>query len=239
MGWIIDIVLVLLLILIVYASFRKGFLRSVLSLGGFLISTIFSFMFGKMIAEMLFDSMAKPWLTSMINEQVVAGANNNLTVVVDNLYLNLPGYISGPIELLFGSKEQMTASLQSAVNNGSTGLTDSIVGLLRPMMVTLISILVFIILFILCMLALRVIDRMLIRVRRLPVIGTFDGLLGGIVGVLKAFVWLVIIVFLAKAVILLSSNSLSWMNNELVDSTFLFKYAYDFDLPGMFAGLKL
>ena len=91
MGWIIDLIMVLLLILIVYASYRKGFLRSILSLGGFLLATVVSFTFGKMLAEMLFDSMAKPWLTALIDEQIVAGTNYNLAVVVDNMYQNLPG----------------------------------------------------------------------------------------------------------------------------------------------------
>lgn len=239
MGWIIDLIMVVLFILIVYASYRKGFLRSILSLGGFLLATIVSFVFGKMIAEALFDSMAKPWLTTLIEEQVVAGTNDNLVVVVDNMYQNLPGYISGPLEMLFGSKEQMVASLQSAMDSGSAGLTDAIVALLRPMLVALLSVLTVIILFILCMIVLRVVDRLLIQVRRVPIIGTFDGLLGGLVGVVKAVVWILILAFLVKAVILLSSNGVAWLNSGTVESSFLFQYIYNFDALQMFEGLNV
>ena len=44
-------------------SFRSA--ASLLSDGGSLSLT-----FGKMLAEMLFDSMAKPWLTALIDEQI-------------------------------------------------------------------------------------------------------------------------------------------------------------------------
>jgi uncharacterized membrane protein required for colicin V production len=239
LGWIIDLIMVLLLILIVYASYRKGFLRSVLSLGGFLLATVVSFIFGKMLAEMLFDSMAKPWLTTLIDEQIVAGTNHNLAVVVDNMYQNLPGYLSGPLEMLLGSKEQVLANLQSALDGGSVGLTDAIVGLLRPMLVALLSVLTIIILFLVCMIVIRIVDRLLIQVRRIPVIGTFDGLLGGLVGIVKAVIWLVILVFLVKAVILLSADGISWLNSGTVESSFLFKYLYHVDIPQVFEGLSL
>ncbi len=239
MNWVIDLIVLVLVFLIVFAAYKKGFLRSVLSLGGFLIASVFSFVFGKMIAEGIFDSMVRPWLTSMVESEVVAGTNNNLTAAVDNMYQNLPGYLSGPLDFLFGSKEQVLSNIQTAMNENSAGLTDSIVGLLKPMMVVLISILTVLILFLLCMFALRVIDKMLIQVRRIPVIGTFDGLLGGIVGIFQAVLWMVILVFLVKAVILLTSNGLAWLNDEVVDSTILFKWMYHLDVTKIFEDINL
>ena len=239
MNWVIDLIVLVLVFLIVFAAYKKGFLRSVLSLGGFLIASVFSFVFGKMIAEGIFDSMVRPWLTSMVESEVVAGTNNNLTAAVDNMYQNLPGYLSGPLDFLFGSKEQVLSNIQTAMNENSAGLTDSIVGLLKPMMVVLISILTVLILFLLCMFALRVIDKMLIQVRRIPVIGTFDGLLGGIVGIFQAVLWMVILVFLVKSVILLTSNGLTWLNDEVVDSTILFKWMYHLDVTKIFEDINL
>ena len=117
-----------------------------------MIATVFSFMFGKMIAEGIFTSMVKPWLTSLVETQVVAGTNENLAIAVDNMYQNLPGYLSGPLNFLFGSKEQVITNIQSAMAENSTTMTDSIVNLLKPMMVVLISILTILILFLLCIL---------------------------------------------------------------------------------------
>lgn len=239
LNWIIDFIVLALIVVIIFAGYKKGFLRSILSLGGFLIATVFSFMFGRMIAEGIFDSMVKPWLTSMVETQVVAGTNQSLAAAVDNMYQNLPGYLSGPLDFLFGSKEQVMANIQSAMTENSATMTDSIVGLLKPMMVVLISILTVLILFLLCMFALRIIDKMLIQVRRIPVIGTFDGLLGGVVGVFQAILWMVVLVFLVKAVILLSSNGITWLNDKVVDSTILFKWLYNFDVTKVFEGINL
>ncbi len=239
MNWIIDIIVLALVVVVIFAAYKKGFLRSVFSLVGFFAASIISFFFGGMIAEGIFDSMVKPWLTSTVETQVIAGTNNNLAAVVDNMYQNLPGYLSGPLDFLFGSKEQVVSNIQTAMSENSGTMTDAIVGLLRPMLVALISILTVLILFLLCMFALRMVDRLLIRVRRIPVIGTFDGLLGGVVGVLQACLWMVILVFLVKAVILLSSNGISWLNDEIVESTFLFKWLYHLDVTNIFAGINL
>lgn len=239
MNWVIDLIVLALIAVVIFAAYKKGFLRSVLSLVGFLIATVFSFTFGRMIAEGIFDSMVKPWLASTVESQVVAGANNNLAAAVDNMYQNLPGYLSGPLDFLFGSKEQVISNIQNAMSGSSSTMTDAIVSLLKPMMVVLISILTVLVLFLLCMFALRVIDKLLIQVRRIPVIGTFDGLLGGIVGVFQACLWMVILVFLAKAVILLSSNGISWFNDEVIDSTILFKWLYHLDVTRAFEGISL
>lgn len=240
MYWLlIDIIALFLIIVIIVVAYRRGFLRSLLSLFGFLIAGAFSFIFGKMIAEGIFDSLVRPWLTTLVETEVVAGTNNNIAAAVENMYVSLPGLFSGPLNFLFGSKEEITNSLNSAVTENAAGLTGSIVDLLRPMIVVLISILTILILFILCSLALRVIDRLLIQVRRLPVIGTFDGLLGAVVGVLQALFWMFILVFLAKAVILLSAGELSWLNDEVVNSTLLFRWFYNFDITRLFVEINL
>ena len=239
MNWIIDLVVLALIVLAVVKAYKKGFLRSVLSLGGFLLAFIVSFTLGRALSEGIFDAMVRPWLTSTVETQVVAGTNESLTAAVNNMYENLPGFLSGPLDFLFGSKDQMIANIQSTMNANSFGLTESIVEILKPMMVALIGILVIIVLMILCMIVLKIIDRVLIRVRHLPLIGTCDGILGAIVGVFQAILWMVFLVFLVKAVILLSSNGISWLNDSVIESTTLFRWLYHFDLTQAFAGLGL
>ena len=100
MGILIDILLLAVIVLVIYLSYRKGFLRSLWSLGGFLLAVIISYVLGKLIAEMLFEVMARPWLTSLINEQIIAGSGDNIAQVVDGLYQNLPAILSGPLTMI-------------------------------------------------------------------------------------------------------------------------------------------
>ena len=239
MNWVIDLVVLALIALIVIRAYKKGFLRSVLSLGGFLLALVVSFSLGRMISEGIFEVMVRPWLFSTVETQVVAGTNESLTAAVNNMYENLPGFLSGPLSFLFGSKDQVVANLQSLMNENSLGLTESIVEVLKPLMVALIGILVIIVLMILCIIVLKIVDRMLIGVRHLPLIGTCDGFLGGIVGILQAALWMIVLVFLVKSVIFLSSNGIAWLNDSVVESTFLFRWLYHFDLTQAFVGLTL
>ena len=239
MGVFVDLVLVLLVLLIIYMAYRKGFLRSILSLGGFLIATVFAFVFGRMFAEGIFEWFVKPWLTTTVQNDIVAGTGNNITQVVENMYTNLPGILSGGLDMLFGSKQALITNIQNGVAGGSVPITDTIVGTLKPLLVSLISILAIFILFALCMLALRVINRLLVKVRHIPVIGAVDGLLGGLIGILEAAIWVMILVFLVKALILLSGNGLPWLNENIIDSSYMFKYLYHFDITKAFSGLTI
>ena len=237
MGILIEILLLAVIVLVIYLSYRKGFLRSLWSLGGFLLAVIISYVLGKLIAEMLFEVMARPWLTSLINEQIIAGSGDNIAQVVDGLYQNLPAILSGPLTMIVGTKEELTLTLQQAVANGSATITDIIVGLLQPVVVALLGTILFLLVFIICMILRRLLDKLLIRVHRLPIIGAFDSVLGAGVGLLKAAVWVWLIVVLIKVVVVFSAGSLPWLNESVVDSSLLFKYLYHSGMADFIGGI--
>ena len=238
MNWVLDLAVVVLVVLVIRYAHKKGFLRSVLSLFGHLVALVFSFVVGKVVADWIYEAMVKSWLVQTVETNIVAGTNNNLTAAVDRMYSDLPGLLSGMFNFLFGSKEKVLDSLQTSMESTSSSVTDAIVTMLKPMLLTLLGILIILLLVVVCLFVLRVLDKVLIRVRRLPLIGSLDGLLGGVVGIFQALLWLIVLAFFVKALILLSSNNWSLLNTEVIESTILFKHLYYFDLTAFISGVR-
>lgn len=87
-----------------------------------------------------------------------------------------------------------------------------------------------ILVFVISLVALKILDKVLSGVVKLPLIKNMDKLGGIIFGIVNAAV----ILFIASAVISLvipfaSGNSAAALNQSAVDNTFVFKYIYNFN----------
>ena len=76
----------------------------------------------------------------------------------------------------------------------------------------------------------RFIKRYILRftriMRKLPIFGFFDGFLGALCGVLKAFIFLFIFAIVCFIIIIVTEDKLFFLNNSCVNSTFLFFLFY-------------
>ena len=62
--------------------------------------------------------------------------------------------------------------------------------------------------------------------RKMPAIGMLDGILGALCGVLKASIYLIIFSVLCFVLIIITRNELSFLNFEIINSTYLFFLFY-------------
>ena len=229
MSIVIDLLLVAIVILIVLFAAKKGFVRSVLSLLGTIVAIVVSYFLAKCLAGMIFDSMVRPWLTDMVHTQVLEAGVQDIQSAVAGLYASLPSMFSGMLNMIFGSQEELVSQLQSSMNGDiAATLSNLLADAMAPFVTMLIGSLLFILFFILCGIVLRIIDKVLISVRHLPVVGSLDGVLGGALGIVQALIVVVLCALAVRVLISLSSNEWTWLNTQVVDSTYLFKYFYHF-----------
>ena len=63
-------------------------------------------------------------------------------------------------------------------------------------------------------------------IKKMPVLGALDGILGGVCGVFKAFLFLVFFAVICFIIITLTQDSLKLLNNKVINSTYLFFLFY-------------
>ena len=110
--------------------------------------------------------------------------------------------------------------------------------MIYPVLYILLQGLLFLLLFAACMVLVHCLAKVLRGVERLPVIGTVNGLLGGVMGALEALVVL-FVAAVAVRLLLDATGGFSWLNASIIDETYLFRHFYYFDprsvpaLPGI------
>lgn len=88
-----------------------------------------------------------------------------------------------------------------------------------------IGVIIFIIVVILLSLAAKAFK----GINKVPVLGTVNKLLGGVLGLAVGLIICLVLVSITAAVISVSGNQLSWMNISIIDRTYLFSIFYKYN----------
>ena len=103
----------------------------------------------------------------------------------------------------------------------------------RPAAVTVIKIIAFILLFIIASLLLSIVAKMLKFVNKIPLLGKANALLGGIIGFLKAAVFVVIISAVLSFFTVNGGTFLWFINGEMVNSSIILSRVSAINILGL------
>ncbi len=102
----------------------------------------------------------------------------------------------------------------------------------RTMAVSLLTMVAFLIIFLLAMLIVRALVKLTRSVNRVPVVGGINRLLGGVLGAAEAFLLCYLIGMAATVLISFSENRWGWLNTAVVQKTYLLNWFIQFEFPG-------
>ena len=101
----------------------------------------------------------------------------------------------------------------------------------RTMAVSLLTMVAFLIIFLLAMLIVRALVRLTRSVNRVPVVGGINRLLGGALGAAEAFLLCYLIGMAATVLISFSESRWGWLNTAVVQKTYLLNWFIQFEFP--------
>ena len=101
----------------------------------------------------------------------------------------------------------------------------------RTMAVSLLTMVAFLIIFLLAMLIVRALVKLARSVNRVPVVGGINRLLGGVLGAAEAFLLCYLIGMAATVLISFSENRWGWLNTAVVQKTYLLNWFIQFEFP--------
>jgi len=237
---ILDGLTVVLALWLIVSSWKKGLLHTLIHGVGNLFSCLVAFVASRALAESCYKLFFREKLISTIEkavEEKAAGADlpGKLEAVVNALPKYLQAGLSAAgitVQSLSDTVSDQTAESAKALG---TYVTDSVI---YPVLYILLQGLLFLLLFAACMVLVHCLAKVLRGVERLPVIGTVNGLLGGVMGALEALVVL-FVAAVAVRLLLDVTGGFSWLNAPIIDETYLFRHFYYFDprsvpaLPGI------
>ncbi len=221
---IIDVIMILVILLMTYLAAKRGFVKTVISLVGFVIAAFVANFLAAQLAQLVYDSFISADVSSKIATTILeAGGITAGIAGVKELVTGLPipftdmGVVAGQID-------SMGSSLSSDVNVAAEQIADSVVA---PIATPLIQALLFIVFFIVLGILVSIVARIISRgINMVPIVGGINKFLGAIVGVAQGL----ILVFLIAMVINLAlqgSGDFWVFSEQSIDGTFLFKHFYN------------
>lgn len=233
-----DVILVAIVIWAIAHFANRGFVRTVLSFLGYLISGFIASTLSQLGARWVFHEFARPWLISYIDENIlpsvgVAGAADAVGQFADSL----PGIVGNVVRFGLdanpGALQQINDSLQTSVQNIGPAIADY---LCAPVVLSLLRIVLFFVLFGLCLALVRNIARLCGFISKIPLLGGVNSLLGGALGFFQGILVIYLLAILLGLAVLMTNNQIPFVNEEVIQSTFIFKIFYNFN---PFVNLKM
>lgn len=228
---ILDGIFIFAALILIVRSYRKGFLRTLVSTVGYLGSCVLAFVGSRALAEACYRLFFRDRLIASIEKAIEGTAAD----------ADLPGKLSAAVEALPGYLQtalsaagidagelsgRISGQMADSVHAMSVSITETI---LYPILYMLMQGIFFLLLFAACMVLVRCLTRVLRGVERLPVIGPVNALLGAAMGAIEALV-LFFVAAVTVRLLLDFTGGFTWLNEEIISSTRLFRYFYAFDL---------
>ncbi len=225
-----DLCMVVIFFIIVISSYKKGFLKTVTLAAGTLVSLILAFWLSGYAADFVFTTFVRPSVLQSINEAIVSsGASATVSSVLPAVIAAIPAFFLNPVLAQFGSQEaliqKITSETSVTIDNLGEVITDNV---LEPVICALLQMLFCLLIFILCVIIIKALASVFGAVRRIPVVGTLNAVLGAGVGVIFALSILFLLGLVGALFIAFSAGGVSWFNQEIIEKSVIYQFFFGF-----------
>lgn len=214
MNFIVDAIIIALIVLVIVRSVKKGFASSLVDTFAMVIASVGSYIVTPKVAQFLYDNFIRSTVSKGFEkalDEINSGAA--ISEKVDAMIASLPESAVNLAQSLglvnlnaVGSGLHMSGTIDNS-QLISTVLND----IAYNVMITITKVVAFFVLFILFTLVLRVVSKFLENVNKIPLIGKLNSTLGGVLGVVKAAI-IVLVVCTVMYFIVSSSDNAELVN---------------------------
>lgn len=229
MSWAIDGFTALIIVIFAVLSYRKGFLNTITMLFGTIASLVISLTLSSPIARFFYDSFISEKVGEVISRHmsgVTVGDMTGFAKSMNSLINELPSVISGMLQSGFGlNLEKWYEKIAAAsIEDIALAVEKMIV---EPIAIGLLRVLVFFVLFLSLMLIVNITAAFLKGVNHLPLIGTLNEILGGVMGAVQGMLYVFVLAAVLWLALSACGGEIGPISEQAIDETLLFKHFYD------------
>ena len=219
MSLVLDLVIILIIAICVLIGIKRGAIKEIVSLVGMIVALVLAITVSKIGAVYIYDEFVEEAIYNTVYEAVEENVGTNISSTIDVL----------PEEIL-ELGEAFGIDISKELENGLKEHTNISVGvaeivstsIARPLVISIIQVVLFIILFIIFKVLIGWLGRILNIVSKLPVLGTANKLVGGIVGLLKGVIIASIVCYVVIIILKVQPDGFAGINQKIVEDTKIF-----------------
>ena len=217
----IDLLILLIIIFCIFSSAKKGFVRVLIEVVGFIAVGILAFTVSSPLSEMTYDKIIEP---SFIESATSKTAENTEQQVL-NAWDSLPKFITDDATTADITPKSLTESINKNTENSVENAVKSIsTEVLKPVVCELLSLIYSALIIILLSVVVVLLARAVNKLFSFSFVGKINKFLGGTVGAVKGAVFSAVYVLLIKLLLSFFENGFWFFTTENIEKTYLFKF---------------
>lgn len=186
---IIDLIIVGIVVLTTLIAAKRGFVRTLVEVVGFVLAAVLSVNLGSAAAGLAYDNVISPKLVAVAEDAADTTTNNML----DAAWEGLPDFIVENAEKFGISKEKINESVsQIGGEDRAAAIGQAIDASIRPVFVRVIGMLCSALIFVVLSFVVKLLAKLLNGVFSFSIAGKLNRTLGGIIGLIEGSVFAVI-----------------------------------------------
>ncbi len=224
MSYILDAIVVLIILFYIFTSAKKGFVRTLIEVIGFVAAIVIAFTISTPIAEVAYDNFVYP----SVVESVENSGKDNINDAVDAIWEELPDFITEN-SFIGVSKDEVVLSAENEVSNSSDyiarGVSDSVI---KPTAVKLISVIISFILVVVLLFDAKVLAKYVNKLFTFSIVGEINKFLGGVLGIVKGAAIATIFCLIISIILSFTKDGFLIFTYDAINSSYLFKFLMGF-----------
>ena len=216
MSIILDIILIVIFAAFVLIAAKKGFAKTLLELVAVVAALVLSYQLSPVVAQGAYDGFVKESMISSIGNQIDEHFDNTTAAKKAEVLLDsLPDFMVSLASSSGVEIDSIKAKISSEKFGSENIATELVEKVAEPIVLGALTIISFLLLSLLLLFAFKFLAGLIAKVFDIPLVGTANKILGGVLGACKG---IIVHVFICTVLDFLFGNSDSAMSEAVNDS---------------------
>lgn len=192
MKFILDIILIVIFLICIFAGYKKGFVKSLMDLASNIIALIAARILSVSFAPQVYSNYFEKGIAEKLGERV-SELGSSASAQVQSALDSVPK-LSGFLSVAGIDESQVTQNVSDSINNGGADIVEALMtNLVSPLATFVIRILIFVAAFAVCVLVLKLLTKILDSVLKLPLLKEANKAFGFLFGAVKGLIAVAVI----------------------------------------------
>lgn len=227
MNYLLDLIVIAIIAAVALISARRGFVRVVIELVGFIAAIFITLTISTPLASLTYDKIIEPPIVSSVSK----ATGDSVTQITDDTWNALPEFIRKYSENAGFSKESINKSINENMGNGAVSAAKAASqGVVKPIVAKLLAVLYGIIIMVILIFLVKILAKFLNGVFSFSIVGKLNRILGGIAGIPKGIIIAMLFCMIISLIVSLTPDGFLIFKTEAMEKSWFFTH-FSFNLP--------
>ncbi len=217
-----DVILFAIILLCVLFGFHRGFVKSFVEFIGYFVAMIAAVILSNALSVFVYNTILRDMLIKKIGTAISASATLPAEQKVQAILQALPSFVTNSM----GYHGVTSGSISKAVSASTAAAAPKVADMISPVIINLTRMILVVVLFILLLLVVRFLAKALNTVCKLPVLHQLNSLLGGVFGLLKGIILVLLLCALVQLTVPFMQGKDARFVQQTVNSSYIFRTIY-------------